>query len=149
MPAEIIERLYSALNAHDGEAMASCYAEDAVFQDPAFGVLRDGRVRDMWRMLCARAEDLTVDLREHDDGSAHWIATYTLQTRRRVVNDVHARFTFGPDGLIVDHRDTFDLRRWAAQALGPPVSLLGYTPLLKMLIHRTTARQLSAWTVTS
>ena len=146
MPAEAIERLYTALNAHDGEGMAACYADDAVFEDPAFGLLRDGRVKDMWRMLCARTEDLAVELREHDDRSAHWIATYTFRTGRKVVNDVHARFAFGSDGLIVEHRDDFDLRRWAAQALGPPLSLLRYTPLLAPVIHRTTAKQLDAWT---
>ncbi|HEX6388186.1 MAG TPA: nuclear transport factor 2 family protein [Solirubrobacteraceae bacterium] len=145
MSAELIERLYGAMNAHDGEGMAACYADDAVFEDPAFGELRDGRVKDMWRMLCARAEDLTVDLREHDDASAHWVATYTFRTGRKVVNDIQARFAFGADGLISDHRDDFDLRRWAAQALGPPVSLLGYTPLLKPFIQRTTGKQLDAW----
>jgi hypothetical protein len=133
------------MNAHDGEAMAACYADDAVFEDPAFGELRDGRVKDMWRMLCARAEDLAVDLREHDDASAHWVATYTFRTGRKVVNDIQARFTFGADGLIVDHRDAFDLRKWAGQALGPPVSLLGYTPLLKPFIQRTTGKQLDDW----
>jgi hypothetical protein len=146
MPAETIERLYAALNAHDGEAMAACYAVDAVFEDPAFGELRDGRVKDMWRMLCARADDLVVELHEHDDQSAHWIARYTFRTGRKVVNDVRARFVFGASGLIVDHRDDFDLRRWAAQALGPPVAWLGYTPLLTPVIHRTTAKQLDAWT---
>jgi hypothetical protein len=143
--AETIERLYTAMNAHDGEAMAACYADDAVFEDPAFGELRDGRAKDMWRMLCARATDLAVELREHDDTSAHWVATYTFRTGRTVVNDIRARFQFGADGLITDHRDDFDLRRWAAQALGPPVSLLGYTPLLKPFIQRTTATQLDAW----
>lgn len=145
MSAETIERLYGAMNAHDGEAMAACYAEDAVFEDPAFGVLRDGRVKDMWRMLCARAEDLAVELRDHDERSAHWIATYTFRTGRKVVNDVRAHFEFGSHGLIVDHRDEFDLRRWAAQALGPPLSLLGFTPLLAPVIRRTTAKQLDAW----
>jgi hypothetical protein len=145
MSAEAIERLYAAMNAHDGEAMASCYAEDAVFEDPAFGELRDGRVKDMWRMLCARATDLAVELREHDDQSAHWIATYTFGSGRRVLNDIHARFKFSENGLITDHRDAFDLRRWAAQALGPPIALLGYTPLLTPVIRRTTAKQLEAW----
>ena len=146
MSTETIERLYAALNAHDGEAMAACYAHDAVFEDPAFGVLVGGRVKDMWRMLCARTEDLRVELRAHDDRSAHWIATYTLGTGRKVVNDVRAQFAFGSDGLIVGHRDSFDLRAWAEQALGPPVSLLGRTPLLALLIRRTTAKQLATWT---
>lgn len=145
MARETIERLYAAMNAHDGEGMAACYADDAVFEDPAFGELRDGRVQDMWRMLCARATDLSVELRAHDDDSANWVATYTFRTGRKVVNDIQARFAFAADGRITDHRDDFDLRRWAAQALGPPVSLLGYTPLLRPFIQRTTAKQLDQW----
>jgi ketosteroid isomerase-like protein len=145
MPAETIERLYAAMNAHDGDAMASCYTDDAVFFDPAFGELTAGGVKDMWRMLCARATDLVVELREHDDETAHWVATYTFRTGRHVVNDIHARFGFDQSGLISQHRDDFDLGRWAAQALGPPVALLRYTPLLTPVIRRTTARQLDAW----
>ena len=34
---ELIERLYDGLDRHDGEAMVSCYAPDAIFSDPAFG----------------------------------------------------------------------------------------------------------------
>lgn len=149
MPTETIERLYAALDAHDGDAMAACYAQDAVFEDPAFGELRDGRVRSMWRMLCEATTDLRVELPEHaadgERGSAHWIAKYTFRTGRPVVNDVRAAFRFGPDGLIVDHRDHFDLRRWAAQAIGASGSVLGVTPLLKPFVQRTTNRQLTAW----
>lgn len=153
MSAETISRLYAALDAHDGIGMAACYAEDAVFEDPAFGELRDGRVRHMWRMLCGATKDLRVEVPEHASdgatGSAHWIATYTFRTGRRVVNDVHATFRFGPDGLIVEHRDDFDLRRWAGQAIGPSGTVLGLTPLLSPFVRRTTGRQLSAWEATN
>jgi ketosteroid isomerase-like protein len=149
MSDELIERLYAGLDAHDGEAMAACYAPDAVFEDPAFGELRDGRVKDMWRMLCAGTTDLRVELREHGaegaKGHAHWVATYTFRTGKPVVNDVQATFRFGEDGLIADHRDVFDLRKWASQAIGSAGAVLGRTPLLKPLIHRTTAKQLAKW----
>jgi ketosteroid isomerase-like protein len=149
MSDQLIEALYAGLDAHDGEAMAACYAPDAVFEDPAFGELRDGHVKDMWRMLCAGTTDLRVELREHgaQDGSgdAHWIATYTFRTGKHVVNDVQARFRFGDDGLIADHRDAFDLRKWASQAIGSAGTVLGYTPLLKPFIQRTTGKQLAKW----
>ena len=104
MSRELIERLYTAMDRKDGDAMAACYAPDARFSDPAFGELRGSEPGDMWRMLTSRANDLSVELAEHeaDDqtGTAHWIARYTfVRTGRPVVNDVRATFRFkdGPD----------------------------------------------------
>jgi hypothetical protein len=82
----------------------------------------------MWRMLCSRAQDLKVELPEHeangDAGTAHWIATYTFRTGNHVVNDIHAKFRFR-DGKIVDHQDSFSFHKWARQALGPAGWVLG------------------------
>lgn len=144
-----IDRLYTALNAGDGEAMAACYTADAVFEDAAFGELTAGGGQDMWRMLTSRSSDLTVDLAEREadetSGSAHWIADYTFTpTGRTVRNDIRAAFKFR-DGLIADHRDTFDLHAWGAQAMGPMGRILGYTPLLKLIIRRKTSSQLAAF----
>lgn len=148
----LIDRLYAGLDAHDAEAMAACYSPEAVFEDPAFGELRDGAPADMWRMLASRATTLSVKLLERQaserSGSARWEARYEFaETGRDVVNVVAARFLF-EDGLIVDHRDSFDLRAWAAQALGPRGRILGFTPLLGPLIRRRTARQLAAFRAT-
>lgn len=136
--AKVIRDLYDALDRHDGEAMAAQYAPDATFQDPAFGVLNGAEAGDMWRMLCSRATDLNVELPEHeangDAGTAHWIATYTFNTGRPVVNDIRARFRF-EDGKIVDHRDYFPFHKWARQALGPPGMVLGL-PGFRMLVRR-------------
>ncbi len=131
-----IERLYAAMDAHDGEAMAACYARQATFTDPVFVGLSDGEPGDMWRMLTARSTDLRVELREHDvDGSrgtAHWVAHYTFgQTGRKVVNDVRSEMRFDDAGLIVQQRDEFDFWRWSRQALGPLGLLLGWTPVVK------------------
>jgi ketosteroid isomerase-like protein len=131
----LIERFYDAFDKHDGDTMASCYAPDARFSDPVFPGLTGKEPGAMWRMLTARADDLKVELHEHeaDDekGSAHWIAHYTFtQTGRPVTNDVRASFRF-KDGLIAEHTDDFDFHRWSRQALGTPGLLLGWTPILK------------------
>lgn len=145
-----IERLYAAMNAHDGEAMAACYTPDATFQDPAFGKLSDGGGQDMWRMLTARADsDLVVTLADKtatdSTGTAHWLADYTFpDTGRKVHNDVRARFVFR-DGLIAEHVDTFNLRAWAAQALGTTGRILGLTPLLGPAITKKTSGRLAAY----
>ena len=138
--ADLIQRLYDALDRHDGEAMAACYAPHARFSDPAFGELSGEEAGDMWRMLTSRSEDLRVELAEHDadesSGSAHWIAHYTFGTTgRKVVNDIHASFRF-EQGLIVEHRDRFSFHKWSRQALGPTGLLLGWTPLLQAAVRR-------------
>jgi ketosteroid isomerase-like protein len=138
--AELIEQLYAALNRHDGEAMAKLYDPAGRFHDPAFGELSGAEAGDMWRMLTARAEDLTVDLAERsadgDTGAAHWIARYTFtRTGRPVVNDVSARFRFA-DGLIVEHDDSFSFWRWARQALGPAGMVMGLPPLSSLVRRR-------------
>lgn len=147
-----IDRLYAAMNAGDGDAMAACYAPDATFEDPAFGHLEGGRGQAMWRMLCARAGgNLRVTLVERraepgGTGTAHWLADYVFtDTGRPVHNDVQASFVFDDDGLIAMHRDRFDLRVWGGQALGPIPGLLGYTPLLGILIRRRTGKRLDAF----
>jgi ketosteroid isomerase-like protein len=145
--AEIIARLYDALDRHDGEAMAALYAPDARFKDPAFGELTGEEAGDMWQMLTSRAEDLDVELAEHaaegDAGTAHWIATYTFRTGRHVVNDIQARFRFS-DGLIVDHEDSFSFSRWARQALGPAGLVLGLPPF-NLLVRRRARADLDAF----
>ena len=78
-------------------------------------------------------------------GSARWIASYLFsQTGRRVVNRIEAQFVLR-DGLIVGHRDRFDLWRWAAQALGAKGALLGWTPFVQNAIRSQAKRGLTAW----
>lgn len=149
-----IERLYAAMNARDGEAMAACYTPDATFQDPAFGKLSDGAGQDMWRMLTSNPDsDLAVTLSnktaDQSTGTAHWLADYTFpDTGRKVHNDVQARFVFR-DGLIAEHVDSFDLRAWAAQALGTTGKVLGLTPFLGKVIQGKTAGKLAEYRAAS
>lgn len=133
--AELIETFYRAFQRRDAEAMAACYAPDVVFEDPAFGELRGADAGDMWRMLCSRAKDLEVRFSDvqgdAERGRARWEADYLFsQTGRTVHNRIEAGFRFR-DGLIVEHRDRFDMWAWSRQALGLPGVLLGWSPLLR------------------
>jgi ketosteroid isomerase-like protein len=137
---ELVDRFYAAFGQRDGATMAACYAPDARFSDPVFPGLAGAEPGAMWRMLTERGTDLRIELVERaadgDTGSAHWLATYTFsQTGRPVENDVHASFRFS-DGLISEHRDSFDFHRWARQALGPVGLLLGWTPILRASVRR-------------
>jgi hypothetical protein len=143
---QLIERLYEGLGRLDGDAMADCYATDARFEDPAFGVLTGARVGGMWRMLTSRSDGIDVDLSDvhvdGDVGSAFWVARYTFGPKQRpVVNQISARYRFA-GGLIGDHVDTFSFRTWANQALGPIGILLGGTPYLRNRVQAQARRDL-------
>jgi ketosteroid isomerase-like protein len=146
---ELIAHLYTALGEKNGDAMSACYADNAHFSDPAFQHLDAGGVRDMWKMLCSRATDLTVEVSgiEADDtrGKARWIATYTFsKTARKVRNVIDAEYEF-KNGKITRHTDRFDLWRWAGMALGAKGTLLGWTPLLQNAIRKEAMRGLEAY----
>ena len=146
--AELIERFYAAFARRDGAAMAACYTPDVVFYDPVFQGLEGRQPGAMWRMLTQRGKDLEVRLLDHaadgETGTAHWTADYTFSTGRKVHNDVHARFLFR-DGLISDHRDSFDLWAWTRQALGVPGVLLGWSPLIQNTVRRKARAGLDAF----
>ena len=93
----------------------------------------------MWRTLVSRSTDLELTLGNHDadddGGTAHWTATYTFSgTGRNVVNEVDAAMTFC-DGLIINHRDSFNFWKWSKQALGTPGLLLGWSPLVRKKVQ--------------
>ena len=146
---QLIAKFYEALDRRDAPTMIACYAPEATFTDPVFGKLDAAGVAAMWRMLCERGKDLRVvatgvDAAERH-GRAHWTATYSYgPTGRRVVNEIDAAFTFR-HGLIVEHVDTFNLKRWAKQALGLSGHVLGFTPLLAPMVRKQAAASLAAW----
>jgi ketosteroid isomerase-like protein len=147
--AALIERFYSAFARRDVETMLSCYRADVVFRDPVFGALSGPRVRAMWRMLNARAVDLTIEFDKvaatESDGSAHWEARYTYTaTGRPVHNCIDASFEFR-DGSIAHHVDRFSLWRWAAMALGTKGALLGWLPPVRSAIRTRAAAGLAAY----
>ena len=146
---ETIERFYAAFGECNGTAMTACYTPGAHFRDPAFGDLEGDDVGAMWRMLTGRAKDLKIELHEHEageqTGSAHWIARYTFSTGRPVVNDIRANFRFNDAGLIADHVDEFDFRRWAKQALGPTGHLVALLPPLRAKARAKALAQLESY----
>lgn len=147
--AELITKFYQAFQKLDADTMASCYADNIVFSDPAFPHLVGQDAGDMWRMLCSRAKDFSLrfDGVEANDtqGNAHWVATYIFsQTGNQVVNDIHAKFEF-ENGKIVRHTDHFDLWKWARQALGAKGAVLGWTPIVKNAVRKQADKGLRSW----
>jgi SnoaL-like domain len=143
-----VERLYAAFAKLDADAMATCYAADAAFDDEAFSLRGRAQIGGMWAMLCdavkAKGRDVwkleTRDITEH---GAHWEVTYRFSaTGRMVHNIIDAEFEFDGAGLITRQRDHFDFWRWARQALGAPGLLLGWSPMLRAKVRAQAAKNL-------
>ena len=121
--------------------MVQHYDQNIEFRDPAFGVLTGSDACNMWRMLIERGgENLNIEysnIRNSEDKVlAHWEAKYPFsKTGRKVHNRIEAEFEFLND-KIIKHRDSFDLWRWSAMALGIPGTLLGWSPMLQSRIRK-------------
>ncbi|MCX7139783.1 MAG: nuclear transport factor 2 family protein [Proteobacteria bacterium] len=143
----VVEKFYSCFAVRDWAGMAACYHPEAEFSDPVFTRLKGREVSDMWEMLCKRGKDLEIEfrvLRAGDGGAAvHWDARYTFSgTGRRVLNSIDAEFELR-DGMIVRHRDRFDLWRWTRMALGLKGVLLGWLPAVQNAVRAQAARSLA------
>jgi len=149
MQQQIIQNFYTAFANKNAKTMISFYHDDIVFQDPAFGVLKGGKAKNMWRMLCAsqKGKEFLVTYTniqcDENAGSANWEAKYTFsKTGRKVHNKIKAEFEF-KDGKIIKHTDTFDLHKWAKQAMGFKGFLLGGTSFFKKKLNTQTNQLLS------
>ena len=139
--AALLENLYSAFARRDAATMAACYHPQAHFTDAVFD-LRGAQVGAMWRMLCERGSDLSVEHRgiEADEhrGSAHWEAWYSFSaTGRKVHNVIEAQFEF-QDGLILRHVDPLRLLALVAPSSGAagPAARLVRLPASQGAGHR-------------
>ena len=149
----LIEKFYTSFQNKDAETMISCYHDDIIFCDPAFGELNGEDARAMWRMLCRNASDLKVEFSDINaslkKGSAHWEAWYTFsKTGRRVHNVVSAEFDF-KDSKIIKHIDSFNLHKWATQAFGLKGRLLGGTNFFKNKLNQQTNKALKQFRETN
>ena len=129
---QLIHRFYEAFQKQDHKGMADCYHRDVSFSDPVFQGLKGWKASAMWRMLCERAKDFSLEFRDisadSNSGKGFWEARYTFsQTGNSVHNKIQANFKF-KDGLIVDHMDEFDLKKWMGMALGFKGKILGLFP---------------------
>ncbi len=145
----IIENFYRAFDNLDAESMIDCYHKDIKFEDPAFGVLKGEKAKNMWRMLCHSQKGKNFKVKASNivynnmKGTADWEAYYTFsKTGRKVHNVISAEFEF-KDGKIINHFDQFDLYKWSKQALGFKGLLLGWTTFFKKKLNAQTNKLLS------
>lgn len=143
---QIVNQFYQAFSNRDGNTMASLYANNVVFEDPAFGELKGEDAKAMWRMLCANGKDLKVwfEIRDtyEDIVEVQWEANYTFsQTGNRVHNKISARIRI-KDQQIIEHIDQFNLWTWSQQALGATGWLFGWSSYFQKKLHKQTGRML-------
>lgn len=136
----LITKFYTAFANADAKTMCECYHPKVHFVDPAFGLIKEEQVSDMWKMLILKSKgNIKIEFSDikADDftGRAKWIATYNFsKTNRNVINRVSAEFTF-QDGLIIKHIDSFDVYKWSKQAFGVTGYLLGWTGFFQKKIQ--------------
>ena len=144
---EIVRRFYTAFQQLDYTTMQDCYSDDAVFNDPVFGLLQGAEVKAMWEMLCKNAKDFSLtygNIQHLDDeySTSDWVATYTFsKTGKKVVNTIKANMRFA-DGKIAEHSDAFSLHKWSSQALGFSGWLLGWNSFFQSKIKNGAKRNL-------
>lgn len=146
---ELIRRFYEAFQRKDSAGMVACYADDVRFTDPVFETLQGRKAKAMWEMLVGAGGDLRLEFRDvkadGDRGSAHWDAYYTFTgTGRFVHNSIDAAFKL-EGGKIVEHVDTFDLHKWAGQALGIAGKLFGGFGFMQSKIRSMAAKRLVSY----
>ena len=118
--ALLLRQLFTALDRRDARAIIDCYHPDATFRDIAFDLHGKSEVAAMWRMICAGDIRVTFDVLHADDyeGRAKIVDVYTFsETQRPVRNVIESKFKFA-DGLVIEHHDDCDPKKWAAMAFG-------------------------------
>lgn len=147
----IIENFYTAFSKLDAETMVSYYHKDIIFEDPAFGILKGERAKNMWRMLCESQKNKNFQVSfsnieaNENKGTVHWEAHYIFsKTGRTVHNSIQAYFEF-KDGKIIKHTDKFNLYNWSKQALGLKGFVLGNTKYFRHKLKAQTNRLLDSY----
>lgn len=142
----VIQKFYNAFAELDYKTMQNSYADNAIFNDPVFGILQGNEIKAMWQMLCMNAKDFSLTFNsvnsDEEYGTCNWTASYTFsKTGRRVVNNIKAHMRFQKD-KIIEHTDEFDMYKWSRQALGFPGIFLGWSGYLKNKIRVQARKQL-------
>ena len=146
---QLIAKFYAAFQKLDYKTMQTCYHDDAVFNDPVFGLMDADALRAMWEMLCKNAKDFSLQfsdvVSEDEYGTCKWTATYTFsKTGRKVENKIKAYMKFA-DGKIIEHSDAFVMYRWNQQAFGLKGWLLGWTTFFQKRLRKQARKNLEAF----
>ena len=144
---EILTKFYTSFSEGNSAGMISCYHENVVFDDPAFGKLKGERAIAMWQMLLSKKveSELNISFKIMNENQVEWIANYKYGPKKApITNKVIGTFEF-KDGLILKHSDNFSMWKWSQQALGLSGYLLGWSSLVKNKVQATTNKLLKKY----
>lgn len=146
----LVSRFYTAFQQLDYKTMQACYADDIIFNDPVFGLLKGDEAKAMWEMLCRNAKDFSlsyssIELLDEEYTTCQWTAEYTFsKTGNKVRNNIKA-FMRIHEGKIIEHSDGFRLSTWIGQALGWKGKLFGWTGFFKRAVQKNARKSLRAY----
>jgi len=92
---QLVETLFTSLQALNHHAMAACYHEAATFSDIAFQLQGRKQIHAMWHMICQKGINVQVQsiTAAGDSVRARIVDTYTFSdTGRQVVNSIESTF---------------------------------------------------------
>jgi ketosteroid isomerase-like protein len=121
-PGQLVERLCSATNAHDLEALVACFAPEYVNETPAHparGFQGRGQVRRNWEQIFGAVPDLKATVRWVEEGTTAWSEWEMRGTRR----DGQAHLTRGVVIFVVVNGEATSARFYLepVEAGGPGV----------------------------
>jgi ketosteroid isomerase-like protein len=111
----ILRQLLNAYNAHDADAVAACFTDDAVFEAPSgpgpAGASYKGRdaIRDVAAARFAASPDVhwaeEAHFRSGDRGTSSWVVTWTNSDGSRV--ELRGCDVFTLRGELLTRKDSF------------------------------------------
>ena len=120
--------------------MNNFLAENIIFEDPAFGILKGEKVKMMWQFLTEQAKDFSLQFEILNISSNKVLSTSTVSytfsaTKQTITNVITTTFTVEND-KIVHQVDDFDLKKWSKQAFGNTLGGIGGGFLFKIAFQK-------------
>jgi hypothetical protein len=140
---QVIDRasaLFDAFARCDIAAVAQSYAEDVIVRSPVLGEIGGPSVLRALAVFMKEdprlALDFTVGAATSDTAIVTWNAKYRFFPTDRDVRHKGRSALVVDNDRVVRQVDTFDLREWASQAIGPAGHVLSYVPGMRGWISK-------------
>lgn len=127
----LTERLFSALQRREPEAIAACYEANAIFRAPILGDVLAHNLGPLWRAVFSSTRENALAYTIVDVGlisaRVEGVASYVLVFSDRAVTTKFVATLRIRDLRIVYHEDNFDPWLWAQMAYGTRGLALGWS----------------------
>lgn len=133
---ELVEKFYRCFEYLDGEGMVSCLAEDTIYNDPIYGIIKGEYAAGLWRMRCKNLVDMKIDIidfveLDHEYIKCKWNSTFFSRSSAKQISMTMTSFMKINDQKITEHSDAYRLSDWLAKAYGLTGILFGWSGWMK------------------